>query len=106
MKKVIVFIAFIIIAPAVHGEWGVGDRSCYEYIDAYNTAPIPEKYEWFAQWTMGYITAISDYVPTDPPATYSFSAISNRLAYYCSDTGMRFADAVRKAVNDVYRPRQ
>ena len=52
------------------------------------------------------MTALSDYIRTDPKEEYPYQAILNRVQYHCNDSCMRFANAVRRAVYDVYRPTQ
>ncbi|MGB8473231.1 MAG: hypothetical protein WCE61_03975 [Candidatus Acidiferrum sp.] len=104
MKKFAIAAVLLAASTASEAEWGIGDKLCSDYLRVDRSSY--DDFEPFTQWMLGYMTGLNDYVQSDPSEKYPYFPILKRLEYYCTDSGMRFANAVRRAVQDVYRPTQ
>ena len=104
LKKLVVLTGLLVATTFANAEWGIGDKLCSDYLRAQRGSP--EQSDQFNEWMFGYMTALSDYIRIDPKEKYPYQPILNRVQYHCNDSGMRFANAVRRAVHDVYRPAQ
>ena len=118
MSKFVFAILLFCLSQVCFAGWGVGDISCSYFLKAVTPE---EKYAHpnefrdfettneFEEWLMGYMTVFGEYMDNKPTEEHPYDAVKARINFYCKDPDnsyMAYGVAVKKAMRDVYRPKQ
>jgi hypothetical protein len=116
MNKIIFAVSLFCMSHTCFAGWGVGNERCERFL---NASSAFKKYvvegkqfdnrllsEEFEEWLMGYMTVFGEYMDNNPTDEYPIGAVRERIAFYCKDPSELYGVAVRKAIRDVYRPKQ